>query len=104
MRKDTMRPYRCYFLNQAGRIEAVEIVDAQADEEALIQAVELLKTQRHYRGIEVWDCARRVFPRARGKVNVDEIRRVLRRLGWKVMDDPSGPQRRRLATRRSGAH
>ncbi len=86
-----MRPYRCYFLNQAGRIEASEIVEAEADEEALIQAAQLLKGQRHYRAIEVWDRARRVFPRARGEVDVDEIKRVLWRIGLEVMDDGDSP-------------
>ncbi len=86
-----MRSYRCYFLNPAGRIAAVEIVEADTDEDALIEAARRLNGQPHHRASEVWDCARRVFPPARDKVDVDKVGRVLRGVGLRVSDDRGSP-------------
>lgn len=84
-----MRSYRCYFLNQTNRIAGVEIIEAEADEDALIGAARLLGGQPRYRAIEVWDGARRVFPRARDRVDVNEVKRALRGIGLRVLDDPA---------------
>ncbi len=70
-----MRAYRCYFLGADGRIAALEIFEAESDEDALAQAV-VLAGRRQYRAIEIWDCGRRVYPQARGKGDVDEIKRA----------------------------
>lgn len=71
-----MRYYRCYFLDADGHVLAAEVVQADTDEEALARAAEMLSGRPHYRSIEVWDGARRIFPQPRDSVDVDQINRV----------------------------
>ena len=81
-----MRGYRCFFLNRAGRIEKAEIVRAEADEDALAAALRLIERQWDYASIEVWEGARKVFPQARGRADVDQLRRMLLSAGLVVFE------------------
>ena len=82
-----MRSYRCFFLNSAGRIEKAEIVEAETDEDALAAALSLIDRQSHYGSIELWEGARKVFPQARDRADVDQLRRMLLSIGLVVCED-----------------
>jgi hypothetical protein len=56
--------YRCYFLDEADRIGAVETIDAPDPDSATGLARQLLQTNRkfsRFSGIEIWQEAKRVF-------------------------------------------
>jgi len=56
-----MRSYRCFFLNLRSAVVAVEIVEAENDDDALRLAVSVFREKGdRFTGFEVWDCARRV--------------------------------------------
>lgn len=59
-----MRFYRCFLLNQVSVIAAVEIIEAEDDDDA-VQRAETVFRQKGaaFSGYEVWDCERRVYPR-----------------------------------------
>ena len=84
-----MRAYRCYLLNASRRIVAMEVVSAETDVEAMVQAVGMLAGRREYRGVEVWDGARRILPKDRKSVDLAELKAVLRAVGISVTDEPS---------------
>jgi hypothetical protein len=72
-----MQSYRAFFLNLAGRIEAVEIVEAESDNDALLKTVELAARQSRYSAVEVWEGARRLFPQVRGQADIRQLKRQL---------------------------
>jgi len=54
--------YRCYFLDSEEHIVGYEVLDLCAnDSEALEAANSLLHQRLQYRGVSVWDRARKVF-------------------------------------------
>jgi hypothetical protein len=55
-----MRSYRCFFLNLRAAVAAVEIIEAENDDDALRLAMSMFREQGQFTGFEVWDCARRV--------------------------------------------
>lgn len=59
-----MRSYRCYFLDEEAHIQAAENVDADVLSEAVDKALTMLKQRPHHRSVEVWECARRLYPPA----------------------------------------
>ena len=58
-----MHPYRCYLLDAACHIAAVEIIECADDGEAERRGEEVLVAHPEYAGVEVWDCNRRVHVR-----------------------------------------
>jgi hypothetical protein len=62
---DTMRSYRCYLLNKAGLISAVELIECGGDGDAQQAALKMLRENAQHHAIEVWDQARQVFRQAR---------------------------------------
>jgi hypothetical protein len=58
-----MERYRCYFLNNAGTIVDVEVIQCPDDHAAWRQAVELLRQRPKLEAIELWNFARKVIPR-----------------------------------------
>ena len=85
-RGETCGSIAVFFLNAACRIERAEIVEAERDEEALTAA--LIKRQSVYSAIEVWDGARKVFPQALDRREVDQLKRTLLRAGLVVVEEP----------------
>lgn len=75
-----MRPYRCFLLNHAGRIEKAEIVESDSDKSAVLAATALLDKQYTYSSVEVWDGARKVSP-APDRVDLDQIKRAMPSVG-----------------------
>ncbi len=59
-----MQAYRCYFLNKAEAIIAVEQIECDSDEEARQVALKLLR-ERPGHAIEVWDRARKILRQIR---------------------------------------
>ncbi len=59
-----MQAYRCYFLNKAETIVAVEQIECDSDDEARQAALKLLRERPGY-AIEVWDRARKILPQVR---------------------------------------
>ena len=55
-----MRAYRCYLMNTAKMITAVEVIECAGDDEARQAALRLLRERSPY-AVEVWDEARKVF-------------------------------------------
>jgi hypothetical protein len=55
-----MPTYRCYFLNRANAIVAVEEIDCAGEEEARQAALHLLRERPDY-AVEVWDRARKLL-------------------------------------------
>jgi hypothetical protein len=47
-----MRVYRCYFLNERGRTEADENIEAHAPDEAVDRALALLRQQSNHKAVE----------------------------------------------------
>ena len=47
-----MRVYRCYFLNERGRTEADENIEAHALDEAVDRALALLRQQSNHKAVE----------------------------------------------------
>jgi hypothetical protein len=82
-----MRTYRCFFLNRAWRIEKAEIVEAEDDEKALLAALQLVDVQWGFAAVEVWEGARKVFPHARDRVDIEELRRLLLGAGLMTSED-----------------
>jgi hypothetical protein len=83
-----VRGYRCFFLNKAGHIEKADIVEAETDEDALAAALSLIERQSDYASVEVWEGARKVFPHARDRADVDQLRRMLLSVGLVCEDEP----------------
>jgi hypothetical protein len=58
-----MPAYRCYFIH-ARKVASVEIVETEADDDAVQRAVALLQAKNadrvRYTGIELWELARLV--------------------------------------------
>ena len=53
--------YRCYFLDLQAKIVSVEIIQADTDSDAVLQADALFRENgAGFTGIEVWDRGRRV--------------------------------------------
>jgi len=52
--------YRCYFLNKADAIVAVEEIECAGEEDARQAALRLLRERPSY-AVEVWDRARKVL-------------------------------------------
>jgi len=59
------RAYRCYLLNKAGLISAVELIECSGDGDAQQAALKMLRENSQHHAIEVWDQAREVFRQAR---------------------------------------
>ena len=55
-----MRGYRLFCLNSLGAIIAVNTVECEGDEEALVHAQAMLDGEAPCHGIEIWEGARRV--------------------------------------------
>ena len=55
-----MRPYRCYFLDDHGRIKDTRVVVCNGDREVERIAFGLLAERPEHRGVEVWNRSRRV--------------------------------------------
>ncbi len=57
-----MSYYRCYFMDFEDHIVAFEVLDhCVSDTQAQQAAVSMLKERRRYKGVSVWDQARKVF-------------------------------------------
>jgi hypothetical protein len=56
--------YRCYFLNKANAIVAVEEVECAGEEDARQTALRLLRERPGY-AVEVWDRARKILRQVR---------------------------------------
>jgi len=56
--------YRCYFLNKADAIVAVEEIECAGEEDALQAALRLLRERPGY-AVEVWDRARKILRQMR---------------------------------------
>jgi hypothetical protein len=52
--------YKCFLVSPEGKIEAIEIVEARKDPDALAQARDLLKSKRQIAFVEVWKGGRLV--------------------------------------------
>ena len=59
-----MQTYRCYYLDKAEAIVAVEQIECDSDDEARQAAVKLLRERPSY-AIEVWDRARKIVRQIR---------------------------------------
>jgi hypothetical protein len=59
-----MPTYRCYFLNHADAIVAVEEIDCAGEEDAREAALRLLRERPVY-AVEVWDRARKILRQVR---------------------------------------
>ena len=59
-----MGDYRCYLLDGAGAIRAVELVDDETDASALAQAQQILSRRPEFFGFELWQRNRRVYVEA----------------------------------------
>ena len=59
-----MPTYRCYFLNKANAIVAVEEIECAGEEDARQAALRLLR-ERPSHAVEVWDRARKVLRQMR---------------------------------------
>jgi hypothetical protein len=55
-----VRSYRYYSLDERGMIFLAEIIDGGSDDEALMQAEQLLGRNARCRAVEVWDRRRAV--------------------------------------------
>jgi rRNA processing protein Krr1/Pno1 len=60
-----MRAYRCYLMNKAGLISAVELIECAGDGDAQQAALKILRDNSQHHTIEVWDQARQVFRQVR---------------------------------------
>jgi hypothetical protein len=60
-----MRAYRCYFLDKAGAIAAVELIECGGDGDAQQAALKMLREQSQHHAVEVWDQTRQVFRQTR---------------------------------------
>jgi hypothetical protein len=60
-----MRVYRCYFLNERGRTEADENIEAHALDEAVDRALALLRQQSKHKAVEIWEGPNRLYPARR---------------------------------------
>jgi hypothetical protein len=60
-----MRVYRCYFLNEWGRTEADENIEAHALDEAVDRALALLRQQSKHKAVEIWEGPNRLYPARR---------------------------------------
>jgi hypothetical protein len=56
--------YRCYFLNKADAIVAVEEIECAGEEDARQAALRLLRERPGY-AVEVWDRARKILRQMR---------------------------------------
>ncbi len=56
--------YRCYFLNKADAIVAVEEIECAGEEDARQIALRLLRERPDY-AVEVWDRARKILRQIR---------------------------------------
>ena len=63
-----MHIFRCYFLDDADRIKAFELIEAGRLSEAINDALAMLKARPHHRKIELWEGSRRVYPTQYGNV------------------------------------
>ncbi len=59
-----MPTYRCYFLNKANAIVAVEEIECAGEEDARQAALRLLRERPAY-AVEVWDRARKILRQMR---------------------------------------
>jgi hypothetical protein len=84
-----MRSYRCFFLDEAGHIKKAEIVESEREEDALLAAMKLVDPEAGISAIELWQSARKLFPRTRDHADIKEIMRFLRAAGLAVSEDPS---------------
>jgi hypothetical protein len=84
--------YRCYFLSSSGRIEDAQLIESESDDKAVWAAVELLKGQAIKRPFELWDGARKVFPRTRDQIDIEELKRIFRAAGVVISEHPSKPR------------
>ena len=69
-----LRQYRCYFTDEADRINAVQIVESADDATAMLRAEELLATSKH-RTAELWQGPRLVGKWSGPNGAVDPARR-----------------------------
>jgi hypothetical protein len=56
-----MHIYRCFFLNEADRIKAAEIIEADAVSEAIDKALVMLRERPQHRTVEIWEGGRRLY-------------------------------------------
>ena len=59
-----MPTYRCYFLNKADVIVAVEEIQCAGEEDVRQTAIRLLRERPGY-AVEVWDCGRKILRQMR---------------------------------------
>jgi hypothetical protein len=60
-----VRVYHCYFLNERGRTEADENIEAHALDEAVDRALALLRQQSKHKAVEIWEGPNRLYPARR---------------------------------------
>jgi hypothetical protein len=63
-----MSAYRCFFLNLRSAVAAVEIIEAENDDDALRLALSVFREQGQFAGFEVWDRGRRLHRQMRAEV------------------------------------
>jgi hypothetical protein len=57
-----MLPYRFFFLDGAGKIDASDVVHGSTDAEAISRCRDLASARAECTGFEIWRGERRVFP------------------------------------------
>ena len=60
-----MHSYWCYFLDRYEQINAAERIEADAVDDAIGRALEMLCARPHHRAVEVWEGERLVYTSAR---------------------------------------
>ncbi len=49
-----MALYRCFFKNERGSVAGIEEIEAESDDHAKAQSLDLLKAKDGFHGIELW--------------------------------------------------
>jgi hypothetical protein len=83
-----MSSYRCFFLDKAGHIKKAQIVEGECEEDALLAAMKLVEPRAGISAIELWQGARKVFPRTCDHADIEDVMRFLRAAGLAISEDP----------------
>jgi hypothetical protein len=67
-----LHTYRCYLLDAQSHIASAEVIECSDDAAAKSRAREILAEKPRFRGVEVWDRARRVHIYLSGEGAVSE--------------------------------
>ena len=53
--------YRCYFLSADNHIKAAEDIEADVPDDAVEQALRMLRQRPHHHSVELWEGTKRVY-------------------------------------------